>query len=77
MTAERTKATIDQADAELMAEHFPAMLQALQSMAIWIKHWQRDVEGGLKPTPQSLATAAEEVRAALNQGELVRAEKSS
>lgn len=56
----------EKAEARLMAEHFPAMLKALQSMAIWITHWQRDVSCGLKPTPQSLATAAEEVRAALS-----------
>ena len=31
----------------------------------WIVHWRRDVEGNLKPTPESLATAYAEIRAAL------------
>ena len=39
--------------------------QALRSALGWVGHWQRDVDGNLKPTPESLATAYAEIRAAI------------
>lgn len=43
------------------------MSSVLRSALAWIEHWQRDVECGLKPTPESLAMAAAELCAALSQ----------
>lgn len=41
------------------------LVEALRSALGWVGHWQRDVDGNLKPTPESLATAYAEIRAAL------------
>jgi hypothetical protein len=42
-----------------------ATLNTLRSALGWIEHWQADVECGLKPTPESLQRAADELRAAI------------
>ena len=47
------------------AERVRVLEEALRSALGWVGHWQRDVEGNLKPTPESLATAYAEIRTAL------------
>lgn len=39
--------------------------RALEIQAMWIEHWQKDVECGLAPTNNSLLVAAAEIRMAL------------
>ncbi len=41
------------------------LLDLAKDMAAFVKHWQEDGLCNLKPTPESLATAAERLRAAI------------
>ncbi len=41
------------------------LLAVVKDMAAFVKHWQADGLCNLKPTPESLATAAERLRAAI------------
>ncbi len=52
------------ANARLIAAA-PDLLDLAKDMAAFVKHWQDDGLCNLKPTPESLATAAERLRAAI------------
>jgi hypothetical protein len=41
------------------------VLEALKDARAWVRHWQRDVEAGLKPTETSLAKAEADLTAAI------------
>lgn len=38
-----------------------SLVHALKHMEGWVKHWQDDAACDLKPTPESLATAAAQI----------------
>ena len=51
---------------EEAAEEIVKLRLSLRHMAAWVKHWQEDRLCDLKPTPESLAEAAEMIRTTLN-----------
>jgi hypothetical protein len=42
---------------ERLADAAPEMLEELLNARAWVRHWQRDFDAGLKPTPESLRDA--------------------
>ena len=40
-------------------------LDALKDARAWVRHWQRDFEANLKPTPESLAKAEADLTVAI------------
>lgn len=43
-----------------------ALRHALIQQRAWVKHWQDDLSSNLKPTPESLQSAASSIDAALS-----------
>jgi len=59
---------LDEAKARIYAqaaEAAPDMLMALRNARAWVRHWKRDFDAGLKPTPESLASAEADLTAAI------------
>jgi hypothetical protein len=47
------------------ANNSPELVAALNSALSWVRHWQDDVNSGLKPTLASLHDAEREISAAI------------